>query len=418
MMSSRRALIMTLVIAVGLLGLLATLFFTDDTVSVTKTNKPSPAAQASVSPSASIHELNLNLNVSEEEFAALSTLTKTFEKKNPSIRIKLNNVVPAEGQSYYDALKLRAQLARMSDITLMDNNWVEEFAALGYLNNLDDHYVKVPVETYVSNLLLPLKWNGFYWGVPLDFDPYVLTYSDVVVKNYGFNEPAGNLVKWLIQIDRVNADTNRKSEPIYLNADDPYQLLVLDSTVLKKTLKLRGTNSEQLQVRIPRSMEDQQLWGDFKAGRWLFMVTKLSEAIQNQDKQVPITITTIPQKQTIVNNEGLLFEGRSFVVAANSPYKADALAWIRYISDKSVLASWYKDTHQLPSIIESYAAKEIKDQVPRIILDRLDKPVHSLAKPEFPNKLGVLQKQIEDVWAGKTKSTELINTLDSLRATE
>ena len=416
-MSSRRALIMLLVIAIGTLILFSTLFFSGNSNDVTPTKKPT-STTSEVNPDDKIHELTMNVHMEEEEFKALSSLTEAFEKKNPTIRINLTNLIPADNQTYYEALKLRAQLARMSDLTLMDSNWIEEFAALGYLNYVDDHYIQVPVEDYVGSLLSPLKWNGFYWGAPLDFNPYILTYRDELVKQFGFNEPAGNLVKWNIQLDRINAGSNRKSEAVYLNADDPYQLLVLDSVILSKALKLQGTNSEQLEIRIPRSLPDEQLWGDFKAGRWLFMVTPLSEALQNQTKDAPITITTIPQQPTIVNNEGLLFEGRSFAISANTPYKEDALTWIRYISDKRVLAEWYADTKQLPSLIASYASKEIQDTVPKIILDRLDKPVHSLAKPDFPSQVGTLTKTIESVWSGKEKVGVLIDMLETLRATE
>lgn len=416
-MSSRRAWVMLLVIAIGTLILFSTLFFTGNSNDVTPTKKSTSPASEDKSDD-NIHELSMNVHMGEEEFNVLSSLTQAFEKKNPTIQINLTNLIPAENQTYYEALKLRAQLARMSDLTLMDSNWIEEFAALGYLNYVDDHYIKVPVEDYVGSLLSPLKWNGFYWGVPLDFNPYILTYRDEFVKQFGFKEPAGNLVKWNIQLDRINAIPNRKSEAIYLNADDPYQLLVLDSSILSKALKLQGTNSEQLEIRIPRSLPDEQLWGDFKAGRWLFMVTPLSEALQNQTKDAPITITTIPQQPTIVNKEGLLFEGRSFAISANTPYKEDALAWIRYISDKSVLAEWYADTKQLPPIIASYASKELQDTVPKVILERLDKPVHSLAKPDFPSQVGTLTKTIERVWAGKEKVGVLIDMLETLRATE
>jgi len=416
-MSSRRAWVMLLVIAIGTLILFATLFFAGNTNDVTQTKNPTTNTSEDNSDD-KIHELTMNVHMGEEEFQILNALTQTFEKKNPTIQIKLTNLIPAENQTYYEALKLRAQLARMSDLTLMDSNWIEEFAALGYLNDVDDHFIKVPVENYVGSLLSPLKWNGFYWGVPLDFDPYVLTYRDEVVKQFGFKEPAGNLVKWNIQLDLINAVNNRKSEAVYLNADDPYQLLVLDSAILSKALKLQGTNSEQLEIRIPRSLPDEQLWGDFKAGRWLFMVTPLSEALQNQTEDAPIAITTIPQQPTIVNNEGLLFEGRSFAISANTPYKEDALTWIRYISDKRVLAEWYADTKQLPSIIASYASTELQNTVPQIILDRLDKPVHTLAKPDFPVQLGTLTKKIESVWAGKEKVGTLIDMLETLRATE
>jgi arabinogalactan oligomer/maltooligosaccharide transport system substrate-binding protein len=357
----------------------------------------------------------MDVHMNEMEYAALLDFIAQFEKKNPKIQIDVTNVAPAKGQTYYDTLKLHAQLGKMADLTMMDSNWVEEFAALGYLNDLDDHYIQVPAENYVASLLAPLKWNGFYWGVPLDFDPYVLVYQNKMVAQVGFHEPAGNLLKWQIQIDKLNAIKNRKFESLYVNADDPYQLLVLDADILQKAIKPQGTNSQQLEVRIPRSVDPEQLWGDFHAGRWLFMITPLSEALHHQSKDVPVTITTIPQQPTVVNNEGLLFEGRSMVMSANTPYRKDALKWIQFISDKHELALWYASTNQLPSMIASYQSTKIQTYVPRIILDRLDKPVHSLAKPDFPTKVGHLTNTIEQVWAGKQSISTLVNELDSLR---
>lgn len=417
-MSSRRALIMLGVIIVGTLLLFSTLFFKEDFNKVAPTVKPSATEKINTTPSKKIHKLTMNVRVSADEYNALQKLVKHFEKKNPSIQIKVTNVIPEKGQSYYEALKLKAQLAKMSDITIMDSNWVEEFAALGYLDYLDDHYIGVPMEKYVNSLLLPIKWNGFYWGVPLDFNPYILVYREEILKKYGLKTPDGQLASWLKQLKVMNKPKNQKAEPLYMDANDPYQLLVLDSDALTEAIKRQGTGSEQLEIRIPRSMQDEQLWGDFKAGRWVFMVTSLSEALENQSSDAPITITTIPQLPTIVNREGLLFEGRSFVVSSSSRYREDAMKWLQFISDKEVLADWYDDTKQLPSIIESYASKQLQSTVPKVILERLDKPVHSLAKPEFPLKVDELMMTIDDVWSGKQKSDVLFETLDQLRITE
>jgi hypothetical protein len=82
------------------------------------------------------------------------------------------------------------------------------------------------------------------------------------------------------------------------------------------------------------------------------------------------------------------------------------------------LANWYGSTKQLPSIIESYASKKLQSTVPQIILERLDSPVHSLAKPDFPDRVGELMTTIDAVWAGKETVETLIDTLNELRVTQ
>lgn len=413
-MSSRRIQIMLAVIIGGILLLIAAPFITTDYSEVAAPSKQTSTPQ----PTGNKHNLKMNVRMTDAEFTAFKKVITTFEKKNKSISITVTNVQPSQGKTYYDMLKKQAQLKGMADITLLDTNWIEEFAALGYLEAMDDLYIDVPVEKYVASTLLPLRWNGFYWGAPFDFDPYIAVYRTEILKKYNLNLPDGQLDSWIAQLKTMNRPENQQAEPIFVNANDPYQLLVLDTDVLKETIKRQGKGSSQLEIRIPRSIPTSQLWGDFKAGRWVYMISSLSEALKHATPDAPMTITTIPQKQTVVNREGLLFEGRSFAISSNSPYRDDAMKWVKYISNKDVQAAWYEDTHQLPSIVQAYANKELQATVPQVILERLDKPVHSLAKPAFPTEVGELMTIINNVWSGNAKSDALLDKLDQLRVTE
>jgi ABC-type glycerol-3-phosphate transport system substrate-binding protein len=413
-MSSRRIQIMIAVIISGILLLVVAPFITTDYSDVSAPKKHISTPK----PSGNVHKLTMNVRMTDAEFIAFKKVVSTFEKKNPSISISVTNVQPAQGKSYYETLKKQAQLKGMTDITLLDTNWVEEFAALGYLEAMDDLYIEVPAEKYVASTLLPLRWNGFYWGAPFDFDPYITVYRTEILKKYNLKLPDGQLDSWIIQLMTMNRPENQKAEPIFVNANDPYQLLVLDREVLKETIKRQGSGSTQLEIRIPRSIPTTQLWGDFKAGRWVYMISSLSEALKHASPDAPMTITTIPQKPSVINREGLLFEGRSFAISGHTPYRDDAMKWVKYISNKDVQAAWYESTHQLPSIIESYANKELQATVPQVILERLDKPVHSLAKPAFSTEVGELMTIIDNVWSGKAKSDDLLDKLDQLRATE
>lgn len=413
-MSSRRIQIMLAVIIGGILLLIVAPFITTDYSDISSNTNQTTSPK----PSSGSHQLMMNVRMTSAEFVAFKKVIAKFEKKNKNISISVTNIQPELGKSYYDMLKKQAQIKGMADITLLDTNWIEEFAALGYLEAMDDLYIDIPVEKYVSSTLLPLRWNGFYWGAPFDFDPYISVYRAEILKSYKLDLPDGQLESWISQLKVMNRPENQKAEPIFVNANDPYQLLVLDTDVLKETIKRQGKGSTQLEIRIPRTIPTAQLWGDFKAGRWVYMISPLSEALKHATPDAPMTITTIPQKQSVVNREGLLFEGRSFAISAKSPYRADAMKWVKYISDKDVMAAWYEDTRQLPSLIESYANKELQATVPQVILERLDKPVHSLAKPAFPTEVGQLMTIIDNVWTGKASSDELLDKLDQLRATE
>jgi multiple sugar transport system substrate-binding protein len=113
-----------------------------------------------------------------------NTIIPAFEKANPTIKI---NYVDIPYDSLLQKLTTSAAGGALPDLVRSDIGWVPKFAALKVFAQLDGtlpSFDKLSADNYPGSLATN-KWEGHYYGLPLDTNTRVLISNPSALKSAG-----------------------------------------------------------------------------------------------------------------------------------------------------------------------------------------------------------------------------------------
>jgi multiple sugar transport system substrate-binding protein len=120
--------------------------------------------------------------------ALSKTIIPAFEKANPDITIKY---VDIPYDSLLQKLTTSAAGGQLPDLVRADLGWVSKFGALGVFAPLDtkmSDFQTLAANTYPGSLATN-KWNGHYYGLPLDTNTRVLISNPTALASAGISTP-------------------------------------------------------------------------------------------------------------------------------------------------------------------------------------------------------------------------------------
>lgn len=202
-------------------------------------------------------DLQVAAALAPAEFEALRRQSEKQSYLFRDIRVSFVRIDPAAAFSAYVNAS-RVGLA--ADVMLMDNEWVKAFAVSGYLAPADSAFAGDALSEQFDAISSPLRWNGYIWGVPRDYDPYVLVWHKDALHAWTGNEQAEPPREWaewqaLAAVDRT------QEPPMYwlaISASDPFALLYWMQTAT-------GEPAEAFR-------EDGDAWRDTAAGQALALL--------------------------------------------------------------------------------------------------------------------------------------------------
>jgi multiple sugar transport system substrate-binding protein len=113
-----------------------------------------------------------------------NTIIPAFEKANPNIKV---NYVDIPYDSLLQKLTTSAAGGELPDLVRSDIGWVPKFAALKVFAPLDGtlaNFDKLSADNYPGSLATN-KWDGHYYGLPLDTNTRVLISNPSALKDAG-----------------------------------------------------------------------------------------------------------------------------------------------------------------------------------------------------------------------------------------
>lgn len=142
----------------------------------TNTQPPPPTAVPTKMPTAAPVTIRYWHTHSDAEAAQLDKVIAAFEATNPGITIEPTRYTYSD---FKTALLTAISSGDVPDVVRMDIVWVPEFANQGALVQLDG--TLPDFETIISDVfpgpLATNKWNGHYYGLPLDTNTQVLLWN-------------------------------------------------------------------------------------------------------------------------------------------------------------------------------------------------------------------------------------------------
>ncbi|MFC3768686.1 extracellular solute-binding protein [Paenibacillus sp. GCM10012303] len=375
-------------------------------------------------PSASDAEKQLKVAVSmpPKEFQLLQQLKEQYQKAHPGIVIQLENV---PDDTVYAKLKKAAQLGEAPDVMLLDNSWVSEFAALGYLLPVDSMLAQDLQSQQMEQALAQVKWNGYVWGVPKDLDAPVLVYhtkrladagtekppatSEELVSlhkqlhkpeegKYGIYIPAsdGHLFATMVRI-LGGGKTASKQYPVKLN--DPAVLKSLEAFLLTAPDGAKE-DAKALLKSFPYESATWKPWELLAQGKIAGYLTTFSDWKQNGSPAVQ-TMAKIPFPKGEETWLTPWLSGRSFAISARSEAAKESFELIRdWISQPSALHFW-RTAGVLPAQRNAYLTGIRDDAGFQSIAALIDNNEPTPAFPQRVKQLTALETQLDLLWKGE-----------------
>lgn len=378
------------------------------------TDEPAPEAGQSAK------QLKMAVSLPSKPFALLQQLKEQYQSLHPGVEIALENI---PDEAAYGKLKKAAQLGEAPDIMLLDNQWVTEFAALGYLLPVDSMLTGGLQAEQLEQALAQVKWNGYLWGVPRSLDAYVIVYN---AKRLG-ESSAGKTPSTSEDLVALHKQTNKPEEGkygIYIDAADSHSFVglarmlggaktasksapfELSDPAVQKSLEAflysipDGTKEEAkpLAKSFPREGATWKPWEQLAQGKLVGYITTFSEWKQNDSAAVVMDRLPLPKGEELWKGPWLL--GTSFAISAKSEYAKEAFELIRdLVSSGASLQSWAAGGG-LPAQKGAYLSGIKNDAAFQKVGVYIDQDDAQPYVPQRAKQMAALQAQLEQLWKG------------------
>ena len=127
-------------------------------------------------------------------FEGLRRATERFESTRPDVAVSLRNVGADELR---DEVRISTETGDAPDVMLYPTEWVRREAAEGRLLSLDDYISAERQSQWFETVRGAVRWNGYLWGVPTDWDPYVFVFRTDDASSGGFADAPLTASAWL-----------------------------------------------------------------------------------------------------------------------------------------------------------------------------------------------------------------------------
>lgn len=348
-----------------------------------------------------------------KEFELFSRLSKQYSEQHEGVRIQLENVPVKEA---YEKWKKAGQLGEAPDLMLLDNNWVQEFAALGFLQPVGDFFSSDQQNGRIGTLMNQVKWNGYIWGVPRDVDPYILAWNKKTAAQYKL-EQAPATGEELLAWSKTMMKPDEGKLGIYADPTDPYAFIALSSSLTGAWLnsdkvwtdesaalnKLGAFLAPQEDTwagkafpkNFPLPSASWSPWDQLAKGNIGAMVTTVSAFKKNAGED--IALAAIPAYAG--REHAVWLKGRSFAISSRTPHAQILMSWIKEMTVPETEIQYWNEAKVLPAQIPSYNLAPLRGDELIKSYDWLIRQGKVLpAAAETPKNLSMLASELQKLW--------------------
>jgi maltose-binding protein MalE len=312
--------------------------------------------------------LKVAVSLTPDEFELLKSMSDKYAAEHNSIAISLENM-PREEQ--YGKLKQASTLGEAPDIMLLDNSWVGEFAALGFLHPLDEFVSSDQQAKFLPSAMKLDKWNGYLWGIPKDVDPYILVWNKKLAADNKWDHPPNNkeeMAAW-------NKALLKPDEGMYGIYFDPHDYMAFvsmysavsglpaeegnplqkapDAAVLKLLQAFLvpqevSWNAKRFAKNYPEDNGKFNPWDLITKGKMAGIVTTVSEYLRHSGGEVAWGALPITGSG---KTSGSWLKARSFCLSSRSANKPAAMDWINRVTASEAQDQAWVKTGKQPALV-------------------------------------------------------------------
>lgn len=352
-----------------------------------------------------------------KEFEIFAKLAQQFSDSHDGVRIQVENVPVKEA---YEKWKKAGQIGEAPDLMLLDNNWVQEFAALGFLQPVGDFFSSDQQNGRIGILMNQVKWNGYIWGVPKDVDPYILAWNKKAAAPYKIENAPKNAEE-LLSWNKIMLKTDEGKFGVYADPTDPYAFIALsssltgawvspdkvwaDETAAQKKLEAflepqeEAWSGKVLARNFPVPSASWMPWEQLSKGNIAAMVTTVSAFKRNAREDV--AIAAIPAYSG--DEFAVWLKGRSFTVSSRTQHAKILMTWIKEMTTPEAELKNWSDAKVLPALSSSYNMAPLRgDDLIQSYVWLINKGRVLPASAETPKNLTMLTAELQKLWKSET----------------
>jgi len=372
--------------------------------------------------------LNVAVSMSAASFKLLQLQSAEYSATHPQVAIQLTNLPT---QNVYETLLKENQMGDGPDIMLLNNEWVNEFAAQGFLSPLDEYYTGDQQINSFKGILDEVTWNGYLWGVPKDVDPYVLTWNTKVANDNKWIYPPETAENWL-NWNSALTSPEQGQYGIYFNPTDPYAMIALmtvlggnmtdgngtqvtssqfahnlaDFLTTHKVIDHPNTTSapdnswhgDALRKNFPLPSQNWDPWSVFLNGKMAAMVTTVSEYMKHKAFTNANMALAIIAKSS---NESWV-RGHSYSISSRSSNNEAAFAWIQAMTADDIAMADWEQSLLLPAMPTAFNSPMlINDPNYETYEWLLTQQTQMPIQPETNRKIAEFQNESKKLWSGE-----------------
>ncbi|MFS1513490.1 ABC transporter substrate-binding protein [Chengkuizengella sp. SCS-71B] len=265
--------------------------------------------------------LEVSVSLDENQLKLLKEFNNKYEESHSGVYIRLNSYTKEQAYTEY---KQASQIGTASDIMLLDNDWINEFAASGYLIQLDEIINSMNVE-YHNLLRYQTKWNGSDWAIPIESDMYIWVWNPKQLTKMDVLKP--NTLENLIEIMFLYP------EKVYVDQNDPYSLLQILSmlnTMTKEGSSVEINHSDIQWDIITKLKVAENSWELLNNGEILLKLTTLKDFYNHENEiyeYAPVYLESESENTSPIG--GGVIRGSSFVISSNTNEQKEAFEWLQ-----------------------------------------------------------------------------------------
>lgn len=370
--------------------------------------------------------LSVAVAMDEAAFKELASQNIRFRSRHPDITVTLTRVGPEEAYRYFARASAMDESA---DIMLLKNEWVNEFAASGYLLPADNAFTGKTLAEQFDAISSAVKWNDHMWGVPLDIDPYVLVWNTTLLREWlgeGVTLPL-EIEQWSEAAARseagdaaptegdsqelVDPQLGEESGPVaWLSLDprEPHALLAWlenvtgertdelwngageswDETALGAALRLLDSHRPGVQFSQREETEAKLLSGETLVAALPY--SSAARLLERSEAEAALELDHSSWKLPYVWTRGT-----SYVISANTVAKEAAFTWITEMTTADVQSNNEQVLRRLPVYRSLYDGNTVlSNLLPSRTGQSFPNQASAAAGPRLPARL----QQLSSLW--------------------
>lgn len=368
--------------------------------------------------------LEIVVSMSETDFQSFQRMADEVADSQ-HVEINLRNLEP---DTYKRVLDNQFSVGESGDIILLDSAEVQYHAKKGHLYPLNGTTLSKSLGETVVGLREMTEWNGYQWGMPFDFDPYVIAARSSFLDEAGLGALPESKEQWIKLVQQAAQD---RTDLIRINLNDLHAVSAwlnqFEPGMAPDKIKKAQTSSQMEAYQQVIQLLDQL--------QPHITVESINPTLSASDDQTDAPMVVTLLSRLLSGNQGMAGEqssmerialskleplgSRSLVIAAGSLEAEEASRWIEGMTSSSVQSEWYRQANYLPAkqqeldlesqkLITKYGTTDIKSWVPAESSQSL--------MTEGLIQTAAFQKKVQQLLAGEITANQYVKSIIALQS--